>query len=188
MRHCILAFILLGFSGLMFGQSDKKFSQDDYDKLIRKSNVEIQNYVNAKNELAKVQQDYIKTISSIIEESGIKEFYGANKAEKIQNNQIDWMTNLAPVYVSAADTKKAREERMDFAVKSFGESFGLNSAKQNVVKTQMNAYIKASQIYQSVFQSIQGVLSFGPGGMKKAFIPAQVHQVHQTHQTHQVHN
>ncbi len=176
----VFAFLI---SAVTFAQSDAVYTDSDYSKLLRKSRSQVNKFIEQREAFAMAEKSYAETINSIIETIDVNAIQDKKQAQ----SHIEWVSSIAPLYISTAGSKKATRQRIDLVVNNFGETFNISPEKQSLFRNQLEAYYGAYQDFAVSLGGFQNILSFGPGFSKGAPIPVQVHQVHQVHQTHQPH-
>ncbi|MBK7873036.1 MAG: hypothetical protein IPJ74_21380 [Saprospiraceae bacterium] len=175
-KYYLSIFVAIAFCGSLFSQSD---ASSDYGQLMNGQNEQTQEFIKWSDALRTVGGNYIATIEKIFDTEGITVQGSNDQDTEIRKNQLEWMINVAPFYVSATDKKKKSDEKIEAIVTQFGDEFALSIESINIItqnlKLYSDTYSKYQTAYSNLIKGLHKVKSLTPTFLPPPPPPAQQH-------------
>lgn len=149
---------MIALYGPLFSQSNDSPNYLDRAQLFEG---QAQEFAERGNALSIVGTSYVSLIDKIFSESNIT-IEGANNREtRTRQSQVEWMKNVAPLFVSAAENKRELNQKISACVHEFGESFGLSKENRNSIEKHLAGYAEAYNKYTAAYYELLRGLNNG---------------------------
>ncbi len=131
------------------------------------------------NALVIAGASYQAAIDKILETAEGNSEGNRKRATRQRQGQVEWMKNIAPIYVSAVENKKEQSEKISLCVNHFSEEFALSNEQKKAIEKHLAAYADAYKGYAaSYYGLLQGLNDGKIPGPKLPPPPPPVQQHH----------
>ncbi|MDX1940491.1 MAG: hypothetical protein SFU99_08065 [Saprospiraceae bacterium] len=173
-KNYLSIFVAIAFCGSLFSQS--KASADE-GQLMNGQNEQTTEFIKWGDALRMVGENYVATIHKVLDNEGVT--VDDNQETELRKSQLEWMLNIAPIYVSTIDKKKKVSEKIEAIVKQFGDEFALSTESRNMITQNLKLYSDTYGNYQTSYSNLikglQNVKSLTPTFLPPPPPPAQQH-------------
>lgn len=150
-KHYLFILAMIVFYGPLFGQSDASPNYLDRAQLFEG---QAQEFAERGNALIIVGNSYVAMIDKIFSEGNIKVEGTSNRETRRRQSQLDWMKNVAPLFVSTVENKKELNQKISACVAEFGEAFGLSNENRNSIEKHLAGYADAYGKYTAAYYEL----------------------------------
>ena len=161
MKHVTLLFLMIFVVEFSYAQT-KSITAGEYRKMMNSNGYQIDDFNKQKDALLTTSQAYVEMVSKVLADAGVSVETDNKKATRQRQHQYNWMVKMVPIFVSAVDTKSETADRINLAVKEFGEVFGLDNVQKKDIKRALSSYAEVYSGYIGMYYQLQNVLLIDP--------------------------